>query len=144
VRHGCDLLCEHFSVANDELLRKIDRTLERNTEAYERNRDAFERNREAFERTMATLDRVNDRLDRDEERDRDFRRYLDGLTERHVGITQQLIETMNSGFAQLQAEISSASAKLQAEIADQREQIQANTQAVLRVLDRLGPSPQQG
>jgi hypothetical protein len=29
--------------------------------------------------------------------------------------------------------------KLQAEIADQRAQIQANTQALLRVLHRLGP-----
>lgn len=113
-------------MADEELLRKIDRTLERNTEASERNR-------EAFERTMATLDRVNERLDRHEERDGEFRRYLDALTERHVGISQQLIEAINSGFAQLQAEI-----------ADQRAQIQANTKAVLRVLDRLGPSPQQG
>jgi hypothetical protein len=51
---------------------------------------------------------------------------------------------MSSGFAQLQAEISSASALLQAEIADQRRQIQANTDGLLKVLDRLGPSPQQG
>ncbi|MGH2984440.1 MAG: hypothetical protein ACRDK5_09345 [Solirubrobacterales bacterium] len=92
-------------MADDELLRKIDRTLERNTEAFERNRD----------------------------RDDEFRRYLDALLERHAGITQHLIEAIDSGLAQLQAEI-----------ADQREQIQANTQALLRVLDRLGPSPQQG
>jgi ABC-type transporter Mla subunit MlaD len=120
-------------VAEEGLLRKIDRTLERNTEAFERSREAFEGNREAFERTMATLDRVNERLDRQQERDGEFRRFLDALTERHVGITQQLLETMNSGFAQLQAEI-----------ADQREQIQAGTEALLRVLNRLGPSPQQG
>ena len=66
-----------------------------------------------------------------DERDADFKRYLHALTERHVGITQQLIETINSGFSQLQAEI-----------ADQRRQIQANTEALLRVLrelDRLEP-----
>jgi len=99
-------------VADDELLRKIDRTLERNTDAFERNREAFERNR-----------------DRDDE----FRRYLNALLERHAGITQHLIEAIDSSSAQLQAEI-----------ADQRSQIQANTQALLRVLDRFGPSPQQG
>jgi hypothetical protein len=122
-------------VGQEDLLRKIDRTLERNTDAFERNREAFERNleasernREAFERTMATLDRVNERLDRHEERDGEFRRFLDALTERHVGITQHLIESIDSGFA-----------KLQGEIADQRAQIQANTEALLKVLDRLEP-----
>jgi hypothetical protein len=124
--HAYDPLCENRSVADDELLRKIDRTMERNTEA-------FERNREAFERTMGTLDRVNERFDRHEERDVEFRRFLDGLLERHAGITQHLIEAIDSSSAQLQAEI-----------ADQRSQIQANTQALLRVLDRFGPSPQQG
>lgn len=120
-------------MAQDDLLRKIDRTLERNTDAFERNREAFERNldasernREAFERTMETLDRVNERLDRHQERDGEFRRFLDALTERHVGITQRLIEAIDSGFSQLQAEI-----------ADQRAQIQANTEALLKVLDRL-------
>jgi hypothetical protein len=60
-----------------------------------------------------------------EKRDREMRDFLDALTERHVGITQQMI---------------AAIAKLQAEIADQRAHIQANTQALLRVLDRLGPA----
>jgi hypothetical protein len=59
------------------------------------------------------------------------RRYNDALLERHVTITQHLIDAMQAGFASLQAEI-----------ADQREQIQANTAAVLRLLDRFGPEPQ--
>jgi ABC-type transporter Mla subunit MlaD len=53
-----------------------------------------------------------------------MREFLDGLTERHVGITRQLLGAIT---------------QLQAEIADQRGQIQANTQALHRVLDRLEP-----
>lgn len=60
-----------------------------------------------------------------DKRDREMRQFLDGLTERHVGITQQMIGALT---------------KLQDEIADQRAQIQANTQALLKVLDRLGPA----
>jgi type IV secretory pathway ATPase VirB11/archaellum biosynthesis ATPase len=63
-----------------------------------------------------------------ENRDREMREFLDALTERHVGITQQLISSIEAGFA-----------RLQAEIADQRKQIQANTAALLKVLDRLEP-----
>ena len=74
------------------------------------------------------------KLDR---RDAEIRRYLDALTERHVGIPQQLIEAMHAGFARLQEAIETSSAQLQAEIADQRAQIQADTRAPLRVLDRL-------
>ena len=64
-----------------------------------------------------------------EKRDREQRDFLDALLERHVNITQRMIDAMNAGFDQLQAEI-----------ADQRAQIQASTQAVLRLLDRLGPA----
>jgi hypothetical protein len=75
-----------------------------------------------------------------EKHDRQMHVYLDGLTERHVRITQQLIESISMGFDRLATQISSATAELQAEIADQRAQIQANTQALLRLLDRLGPA----
>jgi peptidoglycan hydrolase CwlO-like protein len=71
-----------------------------------------------------------------DKRDREMREFLDALTERHIGVTQQMIGAMNAGFDQL----GSALAELQAEIADQREQIRANTRALLRVLDRLGPA----
>jgi hypothetical protein len=60
-----------------------------------------------------------------DKRDREMREFLDALTERHVGITRQMIAAIT---------------KLQAEIADQRAQIQANTQALLRLLDRFGPA----
>lgn len=63
-----------------------------------------------------------------EEHDREHRAFFDALTERHVGITQHLIEAIDSGFS-----------RLQAEIADQRAQIQTNTEALLKVLDRLEP-----
>jgi hypothetical protein len=58
--------------------------------------------------------------------DADDRRFLDALLERHVTITEAMIAAMNQGFADLHAEI-----------ADQREQIQANTAALLKVLDGL-------
>jgi hypothetical protein len=66
--------------------------------------------------------------------DDDTKRFLDGLLERHVTMTEHLIHAMQA----LQGEI----AALQGEIADQREQIQANTAAVLKMLDRFGPEPQ--
>lgn len=126
-------------MVDDDLLRKIDRTLERNNDAFDRHGKAFDRMMAAFDRFdkrfdrfEERFDRFEERLDRDEkraeERDREFKRYLDALTERHAGITQRMIESMEAFFAQLQAEI-----------ADQRAQIQANTQALLRVLDRLEP-----
>jgi hypothetical protein len=65
--------------------------------------------------------------------DEEFRRYLDALLERHASITQELITQMQLGFSSLQAEI-----------ADQRAQIQANTEAILRVIDRFPPGTQQG
>jgi predicted nucleic acid-binding Zn-ribbon protein len=70
-----------------------------------------------------------------EKRDREHREFLDALTERHVGITQRMIATIE----RLEQRMTIALAALQAEIADQREQIQANTQALLTVLDRFEP-----
>lgn len=43
--------------------------------------------------------------------------------------------------AEMIAGLQEFGAKMATEIDDQREQIQANTQAVLRALDRLGPEP---
>ncbi len=74
---------------------------------------------------------------------------LDAMLERHVIVTEALIRAIHDGFGETSngfREISEAVrdgfAQLQAEIADQREQIQANTQAILRVLDRFPPGPQ--
>jgi predicted nucleic acid-binding Zn-ribbon protein len=116
------------AVASDELLAKIDRTLERNTEAFDRNAAAFDRNGEAFDRCIAVLDRVDARLDRFEQRDAEHTAFLNELTERHARVTEDMI-----------AAIQRFGTELQREIADQRAQIQANTQAVLRLLDRWGP-----
>ena len=57
-------------------------------------------------------------------------RFHRELLERHAGITESMIAALQESTAQLVAEI-----------ADQRAQIRANTQAVLRALDRLGPEP---
>jgi hypothetical protein len=61
--------------------------------------------------------------------DADERRYLDAFFDRHAKVTDAMVGAMN--------EISRSMQALQSEIADQREQIQANTAALLRVLDRL-------
>lgn len=63
--------------------------------------------------------------------DDDTKRFLDGLLERHVIVTQELIDAMHANFSALQEEI-----------ADQREQIKANTAATWAMLDRFGPEPQ--
>jgi ABC-type transporter Mla subunit MlaD len=114
----------------DHSLRRIDRHIERGNELFARNTEAFERNREAFERTISTLERVDRRLDQSQEREEEHRLFIRETTERNARITDSLI-----------AAIQSFSADLQAEISDQREQIQANTQAILRVLDRFPPGP---
>lgn len=90
-------------MADDKLLRRIDRMLEK---------------RDHEQREWLETQR------------REQREWLDAHTERQVAITQDLIASIHSGFAQLQAEI-----------ADQRAQIKANTDALLKVLDRFGPSP---
>jgi hypothetical protein len=90
-------------------------------------RDWTERRERKF--SEWTEKREREFSERTEKRDREQRDFLDALLERHVSITQQMIDAMNKGFDQLQAEI-----------ADQRAQIQANTQAVLRLLDRFGPA----
>jgi hypothetical protein len=73
--------------------------------------------------------------------DEETRRFLDELLKRHVIVTQELITQMQLGFGEITARMRADSAQLQAEIADQREQIQANTAAILKLLDRFGDGP---
>lgn len=76
-----------------------------------------------------------------EERDREMRAFMDALTRRHVEVTQEMIAELG----RLGERMDANSACLQAEIADQRDQIQANTKALLRLLDeRFGPERPQG
>ena len=111
-------------MAQDDLLQRIDRTLD----ARDREQRAW---LEAQKREQREWLDAQSREQREwvEAQSREQREWLDALTERHVGITQRMIAAID---------------QLQAEIADQRAQIQANTQALLKVLDQLGPSPQQG
>lgn len=65
-----------------------------------------------------------------EERGAENRRFHQGLLTRHAEITERMIGALSD---------------MTAEIADGRQQIQANTRAVLRLLDeRFGPEPPQG
>ncbi|MQA73037.1 MAG: hypothetical protein GEU88_01570 [Solirubrobacterales bacterium] len=61
-----------------------------------------------------------------EERDAEQRTFLRELLEHNARINQDLIRGLQ---------------ELGAEIADQRAQLRANTEAVLRMIDRLGPDP---
>jgi hypothetical protein len=95
----------------------------------------------ATEDILAGIRRIEERWQDERgrwlERDVAPREFLDALTDRHVRVTQAMIGALGD----LQAAI----ADQRAEIADQRQQIQANTQALLRLLDeRFGPEPPQG
>jgi hypothetical protein len=95
----------------------------------------------ATEDILAGVRRIEERWQEERERwmqrDVTVREFMDALTDRHVRVTQAMI----GAIGDLQAEI----ADQRAEIADQRQQIQANTQALLRLLDeRFGPEPPQG
>lgn len=77
-----------------------------------------------------------------QERDREWKRFAaenrrlnDALLERHAGITAEMIASIQRSSE----EHSAAFAALQTEIADQRAQIQAQTQAILQVIDRFPP-----
>lgn len=106
-----------------------------------------------LERIDRTLDRIDARLEqgdkrweeserRWEKRDREWkrladenRRYNDALLKRHAGITQAQIAAIDA----IREQSSADSAALQAEIADQRSEIRAQTEALLRIIDRLPP-----
>jgi hypothetical protein len=66
--------------------------------------------------------------------DRDF---FESFMRRHVEITEAQIAAMDRGLTALESRISRSLAALESEIADQRAQIQANTRALLSVLDRF-------
>lgn len=88
----------------------------------------------ATEDILAGVRRIEERWQDERERwmQRDVtqREFVDALTDRHVRVTQAMIGAIED---------------LRAEVADQRQQIQANTQAILRLLDeRFGPEPPQG
>ena len=63
----------------------------------------------------------------------DLRAFIRELTVRH----ERSIERLVRGLERQMDAFVSALNEMRAEIADQRKQIQANTQAVLSVLDRL-------
>jgi hypothetical protein len=88
----------------------------------------------ATEDILAGVRRIEERWQEERERwmqrDVTLREFMDALTDRHVRVTQAMIGALGT---------------LQAEVADQRQQIQANTEAILRLLDeRFGPQPPQG
>jgi len=59
----------------------------------------------------------------------DLRHFIQEITRRHERAMEAMVDRLN--------EQRLAFVDMRAEIADQRKQIQANTQAVLSVLDRL-------
>ena len=88
----------------------------------------------ATEDILAGVWRIEERWkeerDRWKQREASLQDFLDALTDRHVRVTQAMIDAIDN---------------LSGEVADQRQQIQANTRAILRLLDdRFGPEPPRG
>jgi hypothetical protein len=110
-------------VADDEILARIDRTLDRIDSRIEQS-----------ERRWQTRDHEWKSLAEDN------RRFNDALLERHAGITAAMIASLERSTE----ENTARSLALQAEIADQRALIQAQTEAIMQVIDRLPPPHPQG
>ncbi len=103
----------------DDLLARIDRTLDRIDSRLEQGDKRWEQERRAWERRDADWAKHQ----------AEMRRFLDGLLERFVRVTQEQIGTLVG----LQQEIG----ELRAESVDQRAQLRANTEATWRMLDRF-------
>ena len=117
-------------MTEDQVLDRIDRTLNRIDARIEESERRWQE-----ERQRSREDRQRWQEERTE-----HRRYNDALFERHARISADQIAAIESIRVQSAAD----SAALQAEIADQRSQIQAQTDALLKFLDRLPPERPQG
>jgi hypothetical protein len=100
-------------------LERIDRTFERQSgafdrqaEAFDRHAEAFDRHAEAFVRQAAAFDRLTRRIERSENL------FIQAISDIDASI-QRSVERLD----------------------DMGDSIRANTQAVLSMLDRLGPAP---
>ncbi len=117
-----------------EVLVRIDRTLDRIDAGLDASEKRWARRDELLEADREEAQRRWERLAADN------RRYNDALLERHARITGDMIAALRRHGD----EESARTTAILAEIADQREQIQAQTRALLQVIDRLPPPHPQG
>ena len=88
---------------------------DRNTEVLQRNSEAFERNSKAFERNSEAFERNSEALDRHAATVADLRRFIRETSVRNERVWRSVL----------------------AELDDIREETRAQTQALLRILDRM-------
>lgn len=117
-------------MADDELLARVERAFERNTDAFDRNLDAFDRNlaafdrnTAAFERNSAVLDATLERLNRSEDEHRDFMREM-------MLRFEKLDERMTRRWDDLRRDWSETRREL-------AEEQRVRDQTILSILDRL-------
>lgn len=110
-------------------LERIDATVARQAESFDRQAESFDRQAESFDRLVSRLEA--DRVESRAHHERMMRRM-----DRSEAI---LVEAIGDIDLSLQRNTDRLE-QMGAAIRDIRDTVQANTQAVLSVLDRLGPA----
>lgn len=106
--------------------------MERGEELMELNRTAFERNTQAFERVMATLDRHEQMFEEN-------KLFIREMNRRNERVVQDLINGNRKFMSELSEELRGKSDTILVALKEVREDSKAQTQALLRVIDRLPP-----
>lgn len=104
---------------NNELLVEVREEIKLNREAFEGNRGALERNREAFERNREAFEQNREAFE-------DLRTFTRDLTRRNEVVWRGVVEELRVSRTMLTETLT-----------EMRDQLEANTKAVLSVLDRL-------
>jgi methyl-accepting chemotaxis protein len=102
-------------MADDHLLKRIDRHMERGNQLMERNNEVIEENRRVVEENRRVVEENSRVIEKTITENREFMREL---LQRHEWFTQQVV----------------------GELKDLQDQTKAQTRAILNVLDRLQPS----
>ncbi len=126
----------------DDLLRKI-------SEDVALTREEIRMSREQRVRSDAMMDRLDERLDRDAEEHADLRSFIREMIVRMESSGQEVANVLRAQTSALQrfgaefsTEMRAARAQAHEEMRDLREESRAQTNALLRLLDRLnGPEP---
>ena len=127
-------------MAHDEVLARIDAHMERGNELMERGNTLMERGNVLMDRGEALarrshdlMDSVQDELRLSREQHADLRQFIREMNMRAERFTQRAIEHLE----RLGRKVDANSSHME----DLREQGRAQTEALLRVLDRLPPGP---
>lgn len=112
---------------------QIGKEIQERIEKVERRcKDAAEARRKEWERLEG---RVMTAQEDQERRSDEFLRLINAVGQEHLRIVQAVGEDMRQGFAEIRAD----DEERRAENEESRAQLRANTEAVLKMLDRLSP-----